>query len=864
VAISSDLSENCVSMAAQSRQLRGMFAEMEVVRLQAVHGHTHGQSAACRSSASAFIDGLATSTGKRAVFLQGSAADVKNGREITRVHYWGKDWNVQPRQLEKADNDICAMIDVDYHADMPDKLSRNFRPLVMYTLQPTQAAADRGEYKYTFNSLGEVDYKVSGGGHYVHQLWNWQGDSVSATRTLCGIPITRSVFNIERKRVDEDHQIVLVTPLVKFYGIRAWLSFVGAECHELRRLNPVDRGFARLQVNRDDGIYVSTAKVGGYLSATVTAAVDEAIASAALTTSKLTHATVKSKMGKDSCLGSEILLEYHLGGARTVERVDALSGVRSFQWVKNYQDFEPEKPSMVAFMNPLYDGAFVPDNCRNNDERMVEERVRKFKDVPVQTLTPFVMRAMREFSSLFKDTVGGYFRPYDVDVVYDRQNKPSQRMILEGAEHGSANNNTSVFQKAEAYGKVTDPRAISQINGSDKRDYSAYIYPVADRMKELEWYAFGKKPRAIAERVAEICESAVSHADNSDFARMDGRVNANARELERIVMLELYHYEHHEELLKLMKSQTGLRAHTKHGVEYNTGNARASGSPETSAANSILNAFIAFLGFRMTMRGGRFMDAREAWNALGIYGGDDGLTADQDGKAAEKAARIMGQVLTVERVKRGDMGVSFLARRYGPDVWWGDNNSCCDIKRQLAKFHVTTRLSSKITPQVKLREKAYAFSLTDSNTPIIGWFVQQVLYYYPVSKSCYGNVLGIWNSDIDKPDHYPNEEAEWMLDLVSKELPTFNVSGFVDWVMEAEPRDLFACPSFDEPAEHSAKSGTFVLDDDIVDIPETTPKVDTPAPNSKEKKRYRGRKPKSERGAHAGKVKTKPNNKKGQ
>jgi hypothetical protein len=566
-------------------------------------------------------------------------------------------------------------------------------------------------------------------------------------------------------------------------------------------------------------------------------------------------------MGKDSVLGSEILLEYHLGGARTAEKIDALSGVRTFQWVKNYQDFEPEKPSMVAFMHPLYDGAFVPDNCRNNDERMVEERVNKFKTSPVQPLTPFVMRAMREFSGLFKDTVGGYLRPYDAEVVYQRQNKPSQRRILEEAEHGTANRNTSAFQKAEAYGKVTDPRAISQINGSDKRDYSTFIYPVADRMKQLPWYAFGKKPREISERVASICESAFSHADNSDFERMDGRVNANARELERIILLELYHHDYHVELLKLMKSQTGLRACTKHGVEYGTGDARASGSPETSPANTMLTAFIAYLGFRMTVRNGGFMQPLEAWEALGIYGGDDGLTGDQDSKAAEKAARIMGQVLTLERVKRGDMGISFLARRYGPDVWWGDTNSCCDIKRQLAKFHVTTRLSSKITPQVKLREKAFAFSLTDSETPIIGWFVTKVLEYYPVTKACYGNVLGIWNSDVDKADHYPNEEAEWMLDLVSEQLPGFNVSGFVDWIMEASHRDLLTCPVFDEPADHGNKPGIYVIDEDIVDNSETTPSTATPAPKCKEK-RFRGRKPKSERGAHAGQAKAKTNTKK--
>lgn len=863
VAISRDLSENCLSYAAQSRQLRGMFAEMELARMQAVHGHTHGKSAATRSSASAFIDSYADSTGRRAVFLQGSASDVKNGREITRVHYWGKDWNVQQRQLAKQDNDVCAMVDVDYHVDMPRHLSRNFRPLILYTLQPSQAAADRGEYKYTFLETGEIDYKVSGGGHYTHKLWNWQGDSVAAERRFCGIPFTRSVFNLERKQLDEDHQLVLITPLVKFTGVRALISHMVAECNHLRRMDPIDRNFVRLAVNRDDGMMVSTAKVGGYLSATVPAAVDEAIASAAATSAKLTHAMVKSKMGKDSCHGSEVLLEYHLGGSKIKERVDALSGVRSFQWIKEYQDYEPEKPSMVPFMRPLFDGAFVPDNCKNNDQRMVEERVLKLKSSDTE-VSPFLNKVIVEFCVQFRDAVGGGLRPYDMDVVYERQPKPSQRRILDEAEHTAPTGKTQVFQKAEAYGQVTDPRAISQINGCDKRDFSAFVYPVADRMKHLTWYAFGKKPREIAERVAELCSGCVSHVDSTDFSRMDGRVGPNARYLERVLMLKLYNHDYHLEMLELMKSQTFLVATTKNGVQYDTGYARASGSPETSAFNSILNAFIAYLTFRMSKRSGKYMDAKQAWLALGLYGGDDGLTPDQDGKAAEKAARMMGQVMTVERTKRGDMGVTFLARCYGPDVWWGDDNSCCDIKRQLAKFHVTTRLSSKVTPLTKLREKAYAFSLTDAETPILGWFVMRVLHHAPVTRDRYENVLGIWNSDVDKTDHYPNRFAEWMFDLALDQLPNYDLLGFSNWVENASLEDLFNCPEFVERPEPNAKDGIFVLDDDIHE--NGVPAVKHPASDAPvaQRTRYRGRKPKPQRGAHASQPKGKaPSGRKG-
>ena len=50
----------------------------------------------------------------------------------------------------------------------------------------------------------------------------------------------------------------------------------------------------------------------------------------------------------------------------------------------------------------------------------------------------------------------------------------------------------------------------------------------------------------------------------------------------------------------------------------------------------------------MTRVNGAYLNAKQAWEKLGIYGGDDGFTPDQDRRAAEKAARIMGQVMTVE------------------------------------------------------------------------------------------------------------------------------------------------------------------------------------------------------------------------
>jgi hypothetical protein len=136
--------------------------------------------------------------------------------------------------------------------------------------------------------------------------------------------------------------------------------------------------YVRLAVNKPEGVFISTSRVGGFLSANIPAEVDETIASVARTM-KLTHSMVKAKMSvgrrlkinpddeEPSFVGSEILHEFHLGGQIGGSRVDAVNAVRTFQWVNNYRDFEPENPSMEAFMSPLVNGSFVPAACVNND-----------------------------------------------------------------------------------------------------------------------------------------------------------------------------------------------------------------------------------------------------------------------------------------------------------------------------------------------------------------------------------------------------------------------------------------------------------------------------------------------------------------
>jgi hypothetical protein len=132
------------------------------------------------------------------------------------------------------------------------------------------------------------------------------------------------------------------------------------------------------------------------------------------------------------------------------------------------------------------------------------------------------------------------------------------------------------------------------------------------------------------------------------------------------------------------------------------------------------------------------------------------------------------------------MGIKFLARVYGPNVWFGDTNSCSDIPRQLAKLHVTVNLPPNVTPEMKLLEKARSFYLTDKHTPYLGDFVNHVVTIYGrvPERDEHLEQIERWGSEIGT-DQYPNEKADWMLDYAHNALPGFDEARFANFLANA-------------------------------------------------------------------------------
>jgi hypothetical protein len=788
--------------------LRGTFTDLSITQTKVVDSHTHGIAAAERSSASNFADRLAQVLGLRAYFIQDSRADERHGRDGSRTYYWAKDFSAKLKEKKLPDNPMAVYIDVDQYVSMEATLANAVVPTFLYTFQPEYVSRVTKNYMYTFMENDTVKYDVTGSGHYEHKVWNWNVDHLMVSTWFSTV-----IYNVDRRKMGTDRELIFLVPVKYWKGfIIPWFVRRTIKGQHLQRLKVNQKdGFNRLMsFSVSKGAVTSTGLVGSYSAANIPTVVDETLSSIARKAKHgITYAQVQSFTNGDRDCAA-VLHEYHSMKAKDKPTIvfPVEDSINRYQFDPFHYD-ETAKPSLTAFMSPLLNETYAPDSCVNNEVRCIEARVEKVRPKLLE-MSDFMQRVMTEFlEKLIPDIAMHTLDPADHDNVIDRQPRPTQRRILEVAEYLLPDALVRSFMKKEPYQKIADPRCISTYNGPDKRDYSRYTYAFETVLKAHPWYAFGRKPADIAERVARYCSEAQHHIVNTDFSRFDGHVSNILRELEQRALMRSFRTQYHEEMLELHKKQFGLKAVATFGTRYEMGFSRGSGSPETSLFNSLANAFVAYFALRMTTRPGSgpkdYYLKDDAWSMLGYYGGDDGGTRDVDVNKYKRAATLVGQELTAEEIPKFSFGVKFLARIYSPYVWNGDTTSCCDLPRQLARFHTTVSMDPRVTPLMKLREKARSYLLTDMNTPILGKFCQKVIEMMPESKhkdpddAKLLEPMKLWLAQYDLDVQYPNDYSDWMYDYAVQALPDFNFVGFQAFLDRAKyPEDLLKTPLFCE------------------------------------------------------------------
>lgn len=549
--------------------------------------HTHANSAVVRNSASAFADEFARLLGTRAYFMQRSAADERKGRAGSRDYYWSRDLSTAAEGFDPGERDLLVIIDTDMYIDVPAMLASDPRTYLISTFQPTcLARCDGKDYSFTFDENNEVLYRVGGGAEYRHQVWNYKNDILVA-ESFGFFWDRRITYNVERKALDGDHQLVCLIPQSDVCTpacLREALALGGAH---LQRFAPAVRVgpevYLRLDVMTKEGLKRHTGTPLRYHAVQTTAAQDDALAALArLSSISLQAAQVQSiipNVHKDDAI---LLALFHRAKAGPPSEV-----VFPISESVNRVQFEPESydagaaPLLVPYMNPFLPECYAPDRTIANEAQGVRGRVLEVRNA-AKPLTETMLSYMDEYvSKIVPPAYAGKGHPVDLDEVYKRQSRPTQRKILSEAallacepeRIATANS----FMKAEAYGKITDPRLITNIRGIPKLRYSTYMYAFTDMFHgdHNQWNTVGRTPAEIAARVVEICEGA-SRVTLTDFSRQDGRVNANARALERKAMLRFFDAQYHAEMLEMMATQKDRHVYTTCGVEYESGDARLS------------------------------------------------------------------------------------------------------------------------------------------------------------------------------------------------------------------------------------------------------------------------------------------------
>jgi hypothetical protein len=807
-----------------------------------------------------------------------SKTEARKGRRGTLSYYWGVDVRGEPRA---DDGDAYTATDVDYYMDINSLLVKKKSPVFLYTCVPKAAANPDGDFTWSFKEDGSVKCVSGNGRVYEHQLWDYSDDNyviydfgpwwISWLLRFFTIPLSYSIFACDRRSTSQHHSLVLFTPIKSGGVLGAVAMFPLVPENRISRFNPIVVGeqhkWAYYQVMTAATRLTTVAKVGSTACCTLNSgAFDSAQAHHFVTkqgTSPYSISECSTNNGgpeklattsADTLSAAMFLKDVSSPTPNHIMQAGDYVESKAFFYVNSDPEEEPIL-SLRSFSAPFIDNGFFPCLSEGNDKACVEGRINKVRSTA--TLSSRNRGLVIDFVESIKNALpdGGYL-PASVEEVFDRQPRPTQQNILFDAVNTAGDSNlTKCFQKKEAYGKVTEPRNISTFAPREKLHRSQVAYVLTDIVKIVfgDCYAGGLTPASIAAKVSLICTGS-SFVLASDFSRMDGRISPAARESEDILLSILFS----QEIADLMAETLPEKGITTFNQRFAVGTSRSSGDPFTTIMNTLLYILIVYCSLR---HHGLSKDLAFDHLLLKMVGmGDDGVVGDCDEETFVKTCTAFGQVVKVQKIPRGEWGVNFLSRFYGPGVWNNNPNSICDVKRQLSKWHLTA--NKNMSDNEILLAKARAFYLSDHDTPIIGPLCKKIMEvvgetppnengkneddheeWYKKNKS-----IVSWFSQYEYCDQYPNHDVQ---SFVEKYFGVFNLGQFNDWLSGCESlEDLRMPPQIAPPDPIPPASSDVVVGGTPVKgvLSPSTPEKSSSEPAKPAQKKTRGKK-RGKRGA---------------
>lgn len=671
-------------------------------------GHTHPDEANDRQRAESMITQFCTLSGLKRYDYQNSPRSENSAG--WRSWLFAKDIRTDVKFDEFSEGHLLTMIDVDYYVDMPVFLDG--RPVMIYTFTPEGVAGKTRNGSFQFTADGTVQQNIIGGAHYEHLLWDYNVDDI-AVRHWWGTVY----YVIHREKISAHRSVVLFMPLRKLYFPNffpfQYILDPALRANGLVRREVVKNGIA-ISVH-DTNIHM--ARIGVYPEI-VLPLVAYHTALVRLGETKEPHISDAErifnsfKVSDSAFAATQFFKMYGDLVDRSVKHTHSLPDLVTYQATKGL--ITEDGASKMRVIAPAMFPGYAPAKSYNNDLACVTGRLISVKNTVINERLDRSL--VRFIAALKKAQPHAVLVPGNFDEHRDHLRTPNQKRKLEdeGEEIMQESVMVKSFQKSEAYAKITDPRNISTLPTSHNYRLGCYSVAFADILKGFHWYCPGLTPQGISLLVHKLAVGS-QFITSSDVSRMDGSVSPQLRRVYEEVLRAFCAPEYLPELLVLLNAELEAVGFTTFGIKYNADGTILSGSSITSQIGSIINCFIAFCALEHI--------SDDPYSLLGLYFGDDGLTADLDCELLIRVAASFGMKYESEQHMRGSV-VKFLARLYLDP--WVTKASVADVKRQCGKIHMT-HLPAYVPRELILYRRAAAYLLSDPHTPILSVMCRSIM-----------------------------------------------------------------------------------------------------------------------------------------
>jgi len=689
--------------------------ELRITELAAMvqpHGHSHPMSAMQRSAASVTFSNIIREAGYEPYSVSMSVADQLKNQRGFRLVYTDKDLKMKLQDDVVRSTDVLTLVDVDYHADMPSYL-RYFRPIMMYTLQPTQAAYRTHDYSY-YVSDNKVHYNVSGGAEYEHEIWDYDHDVISASYRGY-----TNFFEVDQRDVTVNadgggHRIITLVPFA-------------------RLPNDLASSIKSTPLKRKEYTINGVSTVYNASTGNVSISIDGSNESVELP-ARVFHGLIERLRGKtgaftvgdvevfihdqvaDRKVGSAFLygalMRRGLDCKLNTNHVATASVISSYRPLGSRPFADAVVPCQVLTTPIVTNPALFPEKCADSSTAAVKMRVTDAinKKVP----PPIYGTYAAEFVvALVPEHMAGTGLPVSLDEVIEAQTRPMQKARTERVKHNlgvGAHNRLESFVKAEAYAKVTGPRIITTCRAELTVEMMRFVMAFKrDLLVNLDWYGPCKTPLEAITRFREFGQHGFLL---DDFSMYDGSITKWLKDNVPLAAYQRWVNIQDRSLLKDYVAQVYKdQAMTSDGDRYDPGPGTRSGSPVTTDFNTTINGYVHYCAYRKLGFG-----PAEAYGMLGLYAGDDGLTPNLPGleQALREVCVDLGLNIKLSAALPGER-ITYLGRVFPHPMTHVDSHQ--EAVRTLAKIHLSA--NKTVSRNQAAFNKATGYLSSDAMTPVI-------------------------------------------------------------------------------------------------------------------------------------------------